>query len=182
LNAKYAVAVADIQSFMSILRFRIEGSSDINADESVLHKLREEIVKQVCALTKTRTEVHYGGMSGDSIILGSKDIDALFSFCVGLRQVQVKMLGNKGLPGPIRVGIALYDKTLGVEFRGVFPGVTAMKIGDKSRRPIEAISVTKPVFAELSEPNKRQFVLSNEPGCGQGNVYLNTVPDSEAKG
>jgi len=58
-----------------------------------------------------------------------------------------------------------------VEFETVPAGLTAHKIGDKSGRPLGAISATGAIYDTLSEQARGAFEITRE-NSGQGMVWL----------
>jgi len=177
LGGGYCVAVADIKNLLGIVSLYGDGIDSFEAVDMVLGKV------DGCA--KGTVAVHQGvrfyGISGDNLVFAGADPNQVLRAIVELTkrttisiQESVKEVADLGL---LRSGIAWYHQDLGQQFRGVHPGVTAYRIGDRPGRSLGDIAATHAVFERLSPENQRAFAKSvDEKGraetSGQGDVYV----------
>lgn len=177
INTGHAVAVSDIKNLLGIVSLYGETIDSFDAVELVLSK--------VDACAKETVQVHQGvryyGISGDSLVFAGSDpnhvvraiLEVTKRTTLSISQ-SVKEVADLGL---LRSGIAWCDKALAKEFRGVHPGITAYRIGDKHGRQLGDLAVPHAVFERLSPENQQAFQKSvDEKGhtetTDQGEVYL----------
>ena len=172
----YAIAVADVRAFMNMLRFRSEYAESEEAEVQAFHDFRKEMVDQLHELIKPHPSVCFCGTDGDSMVLASEDADGLLAATIALRNFRFKMLESESLSGCITCGIALHEKDMGREFRGIYPGVTAKKIADRHRRKNRSVAVTKHLLNGLAATNRALFVRSAGESSAQGDVYVSEAP------
>jgi len=125
--------------------------------------------------------VRYYGISGDSLVFAGVDPNQVARALLDLTKrttlsvsQSVREVADLGL---LRSGMAWCDKSLAKEFRGVYPGITAYRIGDKHGRRLGDVAVTHAVLERLSSENQRAFQKSvDEKGHAetteQGDVYI----------
>lgn len=169
----YAVAVGDIKNFVNIFKHLSRYSED---PDEALDFLLKTVRKCAEKATNAYPNVHFSGPSVDNLIFASHDPDNLYLSILDLTRRTVSTIEHeiKDLRefGLFRTGIAWQQRNLGIEYSGVHPGITALKIGDKTGRPWGSITITKAVYNRLSPEHRRQFSQLEGEDCDQGEVFI----------
>ncbi len=175
-QAPYAIAVADIKNLVNLPRI----ASDllgIEYDDAVVSLLKfvEEKTKEV---VKKYQGVRIGGFGNDNIFLCGTKPDEVYTCIkelISKTTQQISTAENKlEHYGLLRVGIAWKEDERDNEFKGIRPGLLALRIGDKSGLNPGSISITQEILERLSKENQSEFDLT-EGLTGQGKLYLNVI-------
>ena len=175
LQDPYYVAVTDIKNFIGIATYLSKLIENDVVDEAATNLLIQ-IKNRAKDIVGTFENLVYCGISSDTLIFAGPSPDdvvlcakELIAETMQDIESDIRELGHLGL---LRVGIALHQKALGLEYGGILPGTTAFKIGDKRKRKLGDIAVTEAVYKNLSPDTQRTFALSENEQCGQEAVYL----------
>jgi len=172
----YAVAVADIRNFRNIAKLLARFMKDTDAAvDSLVEMLRES--------GKAVAERHRGvvsDVSGDAAIIAGRNADDVYLAAQDLVRITAESIETyeRGWQAYARlcVGVAWRERQTGVPYDGVFPGLTALQIGEKGadrkgRIPGD-IAISQAIYDRLATGNRRDFAHVGGDICDQGDVYV----------
>lgn len=173
LPQPYAIAVADIRNLRNLPRV-----ADVFGVtfEQAMDNLLKWVEKAARNVAKRHAEVHFAGLSGDSVILAGSNVDDVFLAVVDLiRQTTRRLIEidyNQFAPfGLLRAGIAWREDGMGEEFQAVRPGIIAHDLANQPEQELGAVNITKAVFDRLSPEHQSTFTETTQDS-GQGKVFV----------
>ena len=169
LSSPYAVAVADVKNIIGIVDLFSGELDSFDVTESLLQMI-EKNAQRVAS-----DDVRFCGISGDCVVFAGSKPDDVLQAVITLTEKTTSHIGKRVKElaefGLLRSGVAWFEESRGKYFAGIFPGITAFRIGDKSERDIGDISVTEAVYTRLSTKNRRRFTKIDE-STEQGDVFI----------
>lgn len=175
LSGAYAVSIADIRNLGNLPSlgplFGVE-------PEPALDNLLNWVEKRAHEIAERHRSVTFHGRVADNIIFAGHNADEAYLATRSLIRETTQRLGGVDRSqlayfGLLRAGIAWFDQQMGDHFRGVRPGIIALKVGDKPGRGPGAITITASVHERLAPVHQAEFNCTSEV-CDQGAVWVRT--------
>lgn len=175
LSSPYAVSIADIRNLGNLPFLGVLFGAEY---ELALDKLLNWVEKQAHESAKRHGSVTFHGRVADNIIFAGHNADDVYLATRSLIRETTRCLGEVDRNqlayfGLLRAGIAWFDQQIGDHFRGVRPGMIALKVGDKPDRRLGAIAITASVHERLAPVHQTEFNCTSEV-CDQGAVWVRT--------
>jgi excisionase family DNA binding protein len=175
-SGPYAVAVTDTKNLQNIADI-VSNIVGITHGEAI-EKLRDFVGKTADEVIKRFGGVALCAEAADNVILAASNPDEVL---VAVRDLMAKTrtLVEKEVQlvslGLLRAGIAWHETSLGEEFMGINPGMTAYNIAETRGRPTSSIGVTRAIYDRLP-PSLRQEFESINGSSAQGEVFFQKSP------